>query len=270
MTYHAHDLALGWLTLLDPDPFVTLRAAQAAGFGLIGIKIAPRPGEDIPLILTDQGRQNRFAKDLAASCLRLVTMGSLWLDGSVLPESYRPAIDYGRQLGARRVIAISTDPDPARRREHLGRLNAICAEVGMRMVIEFFAYSAIPTLEAAREDIRLGSLSGAGILFDALHFHRSGGSPDELTPDTVAEVDYYQLCDAPAQLQAGMTLAHEARAARLDPGEGGIDLSGQLSKLPKAILVEVEIPHPSQSRPDPEPRAREVLARSLRFLNGAG
>jgi sugar phosphate isomerase/epimerase len=76
-----------------------------------------------------------------------------------------------------------------------------------------------------------------------LHFDRSGSSLEELKRLPRHWSRYAHVCDAPGE-RPGTTegLVHTARAERLLPGDGGIDVRGILSCLPCYIPYALEIP----------------------------
>jgi hypothetical protein len=81
------------------------------------------------------------------------------------------------------------------------------------------------------------------VLVDALHVQRCGVRLADLADLAAADpglLTYVQLCDAP--LAAPADPVHEARAARLLPGEGQLPLRGLLAALPDGIQVTVEAP----------------------------
>lgn len=269
MEIQAKDLALGWLTVGGTDPFGWLSAASAGGFGYTGVKIAPRPGETMPALLGDAGLRREFGAECRQAGIKLLNMGSLWLDGRVAPSDYAQALDIGAELGADYVIGISIDPELARRKADMLALAYMARERGMQLTIEFFAYSEIRNL---REAIALtAGLDGGdiGVVFDALHFHRSGGVCADLSANDVRHIDYFQLCDAPLSLPAGMTLSEEGRAARLFPGEGDIPLRDIMALLPDRMVIEVEIPHRAMQTLTAEERGKEAMRHTLSFLNAA-
>jgi hypothetical protein len=69
---------------------------------------------------------------------------------------------------------------------------------------------------------------------------------------------YVQLCDAP--LAAPPDPVHEARAARLLPGEGQLPLPDLLTALPDGIPVTVEAPRAADDTSPEEFAARARLA----------
>jgi sugar phosphate isomerase/epimerase len=80
-------------------------------------------------------------------------------------------------------------------------------------------------------------------------------------------ISYVQLCDAPlAAPGAGPASAeavHEARAARLLPGEGQLPLRELLAALPDGIPVAVEAPRSADDGDGPS----EFAARARRALD---
>ena len=77
-----------------------------------------------------------------------------------------------------------------------------------------------------------------------------------------------QLCDAPAARPTDTeTLLHQARAERLMPGDGGLDLRGILRTVPPDLPVSLEIPMRTLTRTMPAlERTRQMLAKTRRLL----
>ena len=111
----------------------------------------------------------------------------------------------------------------------------------------------------------------ASVLVDTLHFHSSRAPIGELAILPADRVQYVHVCDGPGDVPAAPDdLRRIARAERLMPGEGGIDLAGMLGCLPRDIVYAVEIQNPERSRAlGAEPYARlafETTARCLQRL----
>ena len=84
---------------------------------------------------------------------------------------------------------------------------------------------------------------GVGILVDSLHFDRSGSTLDELRAVPRERMPFAHLCDAPVHPPYRTDdLLLTARAERLPPGEGEIDLTGFLSALPEDLPLALEVP----------------------------
>jgi sugar phosphate isomerase/epimerase len=77
-----------------------------------------------------------------------------------------------------------------------------------------------------------------------------------------------QLCDAPAERPTNIEgLLHQARAERLMPGDGGLDLAGILRAVPDDLPIGLEIPMESLARTVPAlERTRQMLVKTRRLL----
>jgi len=83
-----------------------------------------------------------------------------------------------------------------------------------------------------------------------------------------ARLRYAQLCDAPAERPRDLeTLLLQARAERLMPGDGGLDLLGILRALPRDIPLSLEVPMKTLAKTVPAvERARRMLAKTRSLL----
>ena len=77
-----------------------------------------------------------------------------------------------------------------------------------------------------------------------------------------------QLCDALAERPTDVKgLLHQARAERLMPGDGELDLKGMLRGVPDDIPISLEIPMETLSRTVPAvERTRQMLVKARRLL----
>jgi sugar phosphate isomerase/epimerase len=94
------------------------------------------------------------------------------------------------------VSVSGFDADPARLPANLGRLGEEAN--AQRVVLEFLPYTHIRTLKEACEIVREIAISDAGILVDALHLNRSGGTPADIAACDPALFPCFHICDAPA------------------------------------------------------------------------
>jgi sugar phosphate isomerase/epimerase len=122
------------------------------------------------------------------------------------------------------------------------RLCNRAADHGLQIALEFMPYSALSTLERARQIVSDSGAPNAGVLLDAWHWHRAGGENGgdlaELLSLDPAEVASIQLNDA--QAVAHPDQRHEGRHLRMLPGEGVIDLGAFLGAL-QAVGIEAPI-----------------------------
>src|SRR5439155_6594150 len=156
-------------------------------------------------------------------------------------ELYRGGLERGARLGARRATAHIHDPDLGRATDTFAALCDLAAEFGLRIGLEFTAFSQIRSLEAALRFVAGAGRANADVVLDALHFFRSGGDAAALAGMDLSGVGYIQLCDGPVQIEEGARM-HEAVAQRGVPGEGEFALGRFVSALPAGPVIDVEVP----------------------------
>lgn len=240
-------LSVAHLTAVDLPPPALIRAAARAGFDAVGLRLlrvtadsAGWPLMDDPAML----RETRAA--LAETGLGVSDIEFVRLTPETRIPDLDGFLDCGAALGARHVIAAPYDPDPARLRDSLAALTDAARARGLGVVLEFFPWTVVPDLPAARA---LAQAAGCGVLVDALHFDRSGSTLADLAAMPAAMLPFAHLCDAPvAPPYTTEALLHAARAERLPPGEGQIGLAAWLSALPPALPLALEVPMTALAR----------------------
>jgi sugar phosphate isomerase/epimerase len=122
-------------------------------------------------------------------------------------------------------------------------------------------------LQAARIVERTGR-DNAGVLIDPFHFSRSRSRIEDIATVPPSRLHFMQFCDVPAAIPPTMdAILAEARAERLFPGEGGVDLLGLLRAVPRDIPLSVEVPTLTLAKTvAAAERARRALAATKRVL----
>ena len=112
----------------------------------------------------------------------------------------------------------------------------------------------------------------AGLVIDPIHFDRGGSRVEEIATAPSGRLRYMQLCDAPAlRPRDTETLLHQARAERMMPGDGGLDLAGILRNVPPDIPISLEIPMRTLTQSMPAvARTRQMLAKTRTLLQRIG
>jgi sugar phosphate isomerase/epimerase len=107
---------------------------------------------------------------------------------------------------------------------------------------------------------------------DTLHVDRSATPVADLVMVPRQWLHYAQICDAPAEQPATVeAMIHCARAERLFPGEGGLDLAAMLRALPPDLPISVEVPKQQLARTvGAEARARLALEATQSVLQAVG
>jgi sugar phosphate isomerase/epimerase len=231
-------ISLAALTVLEARPIAAVRIAARCGYSHVGLRpVAATDSEPHVPILTDPAARRELLAVLAGEGITVLDCEIVRL----LPETdwdlMERAVEFTTEFGSARLLVADNDPEPARSADSLARLAALAAPLGVTPCLEFMPWTSSPNLAAARQ--RIAGTANAALLIDAFHLARSGGSPSDLDPDD--RVSYLQLCDIAGQIPPLDAILREARADRLFPGEGEIDLAGLLQRLP-GLPVSLEVP----------------------------
>ncbi len=158
-------------------------------------------------------------------------------------EALLPFLHAGAVLGAKHIICAPYDPDLSRLSHNLAALQSLATPLGLRCVLEFYPWTNVSTLTAARAVVESTADPAIGILVDTLHFDRSASQLSDLTSLPASRLPFLHLCDA--QVHPPYTaeeLLHAGRAERLPPGQGQIDLASILAQLPPDLPMSLEVP----------------------------
>jgi sugar phosphate isomerase/epimerase len=170
-------------------------------------------------------------------------------------------LDIMAELGALRVNAVSMEPDMARTHDQLAILAEMVIERGMRFIVEFAPPNAIASLDGALAAVDHVGRDRCQLMFDAMHFFRSGAKVADIAGIDPALIGYAQLCDAPLVSKGGSYM-HEAMFARLVPGTGELPLREWIAALPADLAIGLEVPMIAglQAGTSPRDHAARVVA----------
>jgi sugar phosphate isomerase/epimerase len=248
----------------DFSPIQTVEAAAAAGWEAVGIWVDMKvwTGADTREIRARLGDSGLLALDAEV----------VWIGpGPDDPDHFR-LVDIAAELGARNVLAVSSAASPGETAEKLGRLVDHAAGAGVRVSLEFGAFTAVKSLSDALEVLALCGRDEAGLLVDPLHFARTGGRPADLAAVAPGRFAYAQFCDAAASGPSPEdipAIIEEALDLRLNPGDGALPLAGVLRALPAGTPLSVELRSKAlrEGYPDPADRARALLEATRAWMN---
>jgi sugar phosphate isomerase/epimerase len=236
-------LSLAYITLGGAGPVEQLEAAAASGFDAAGLRIVPLSHLNIDYGVIGNRRRireiNRAREQtgVAVFDIEVFTLGEK-TDVSTLMA----ALETSAELGASFVQAVSEDPDAGRAATTFAALCDAAVGFGLRVSLEFMRFRNLRTIEDTVALLEAAGRPNSGVLVDALHLARSGGSPAAVAAIPRDRIAYMQLCDAPVQSPALEDLAHEARNERRMPGEGGLPLDELFDALPDNVAISVEVP----------------------------
>lgn len=265
--------SLAFLTVFDVPALEAIRVAAAAGYDMIGLRLLPAaPGEpDYPL-MTDAAYAKEAVGLLADLGLRAADIEVARLRPDTEVARFEPFLERAAFLGGRHVLVAGDDPDRARLTETFGAFCRLARGYGLTADLEFMPWTKVPDVKAARAIVDGAGEPNGGVLVDALHFDRSGSTLEEVAALPRERIDYVQFCDGPADYdRSDDGLVRLARAARLMPGEGAVDLVGLARALPEDVTVSIEVPNHELARTlGADERARRALEVTKRVLAAAG
>ncbi|MDE2620823.1 MAG: sugar phosphate isomerase/epimerase [Sphingomonadales bacterium] len=244
--------------VLPEHPAETVaEAAAAAGFPAFGVRLEPAEWSD--------RRAAELSRRAADAGLVVLDAEVLWLQPGPLDPALLRLVDLAAIIGARNLLAVSSDPDPAATAAKFAALCDHAAPYGLPVSLEFGRFTRVCDLAAACAVITAADRPNARLLIDPLHLLRSGGTPEEVAAVPRRLFAYAQFCDAGPDAPAPEDFA-AIRAEALDgrrlPGEGALPLAALLAALPPGLPLSVELRARAlrEGYPDPVDRARHLLA----------
>jgi sugar phosphate isomerase/epimerase len=243
-------LGLELLTLLGMPPVEHVRLAAELGCvsistGLSGLPLARFGYADIGYPAWSLEQDPSLRRELKAALRDTGVHIGLAEGFGVRPgadlRDRGAALDIMAELGARRVNAVSMEPDMARTLDQLAILGAMVTMRGMQFVVEFAPTNAIDSLAGAVAAADHVGRDRCKIMLDSMHFFRSGATLDDLTALDDSLIGYAQLCDVPLASK-GASYLQEAMFERMVPGTGELPLREWIAALPVDLEIGLEVP----------------------------
>lgn len=264
------DFSLAHLTVLSLPPPEVIRVAARTGYRYAGLRlIAATDASPAYALMRDPEMLRATRRAMAGTGIGVLDIELVRITAELDVAGLEPFMAAGAELGARYVITAPYDPDLARLADRLGAVADLSRRYGLRAVLEFFPWTAVPDLSRAVQVVEAAGRPDAGILVDVLHFDRSGSTVEQLARVPPQRLPFVHLCDAPVQdSYTNEELLHAGRVERLPPGEGGIAIRSILEHMPPGIPVALEVPTAALTRSlGPEGVARRVREAAGRVLS---
>lgn len=262
-------LSLAHLTALSLTPPQLIRLASETGYRAVGLRLLPVTADSTSYpLMSDAPMLRETRRALADTGIRVLDVEFLRLEPSTGPEAFRAALEVAADLGATHALLAAYDPEERRLTDTIAGLAEIAAPLGICVNLEFYPWTVVANLADAVRIIEASGAENAAVLVDALHLARSTTTLDELRSQPPGRFRYLHLCDAPAEHPGSLEgLLHAARAERLPPGEGGLDLQGFLAAMPAGLPIGIEVPMQRKSASEGEravaERCRQAAVRLL-------
>ncbi|MFM0049123.1 sugar phosphate isomerase/epimerase family protein [Caballeronia grimmiae] len=244
MTTPTRKLSLSALTVLELTPPQMVECAARAGYDFVGLRLLPATDTEVRHEIIGATRLKR--ETLAAlrdTGIRVLDAEILRLQPDTDVTAYEPMLETAAELGAHFVLVAGNDRDEARTVDRLAQLCDIARPYGLAPSLEPMPWTDVKDIEQGARIVKATGRANTGLIVDPIHFDRAESSVDALRALPREYFGYLQFCDAPAERPADLaTLLHQARCARMIPGEGAIDLAGILRALPDDLPISIEAP----------------------------
>ncbi|MDB5893978.1 MAG: xylose isomerase [Rhodoferax sp.] len=264
------DFSMAYLTAASFTAPQAVDVAAEVGYQQVGLRLLPNgAGGPFQALLDAPEIFRETLAHLKDTGVQVYDLEIVRIGDAFDPDDYLPLFDAGQRLGAKAVLVAGDDPDLARLADHYGRLCETMHRFNLTADLEFMPWTAVCDATTALSVVRAAGMPpNAGILVDGIHFGRSHTSLDDIAALPKSLLHYAQLCDAtPGTGFTEAELIHTARVERLLPGEGGIDLVGLFSALPRTLPVSVEVPNALRMPlVGPKAWARQCLEASRAFI----
>jgi sugar phosphate isomerase/epimerase len=259
-------LSLAYLTVEGADPLQHIEAAAEAGYHSAGLRILPpRHLADAPAVVGNAPLIRAIKHACVQTGISLLDAEVVSLAEDSTRAQLQAVVDVAAELDFAFIQTVVEDPDLHRAADRLAELAELAADAQIGVALEFMRFRALRDLQLAMRVIERAGRPNVRVLIDALHLMRSGGSPQQvaaLAPEVIALA---QLCDAPADAPPDDLVAHEARNARLLPGDGALPLSAFLDALPDGLPLSIEVPNAALASRGYLERARQAIDATYRL-----
>lgn len=196
-------------------------------------------GYNFPLVTqnTKQAVQAELRKhDIQVDGIEFFPMSS-----GIDVRDFTGALALGRELGAKRAVALVFDDNASSTLDRLGEFCNLAEKEGLTVGLEFTPLTrGCRSLQQAVWFVDQVGRKSLGIGIDTLHLTRSGGTVEQLLALDERYFSYVQLCDGHG-LQESSDYFTEAHNREI-PGEGDFPLRAILNALPASIPIELEVP----------------------------
>ncbi|TYL48834.1 sugar phosphate isomerase/epimerase family protein [Marinomonas sp. IMCC 4694] len=267
----AYSFSLAFLTLFDVAPSRAVEIAAQAGFSHVGLRLLPSATEGLYPLMTDDKELRDTQAAMQDTGVQLADIEIVRIGEGFRVEETVRFLERGARLGAKNVLVAGDDDNEARLIENYALFCDMAGRFGMTADLEFMPWTKVPNIASALRVVEGANQSNGGVLIDALHYHRAGMTPLDVKTIDPKWLHYVQFCDAMANFDPSTEgLIHIARQARLNPGDGEIDLVSLLQAIPDGSVLSLEVPNFDYAKQQsPIERACNAMAGMKQVISAA-
>jgi len=239
--------SLAYLTVNGCAPPEMTYIAARTGYDFVSLRLIPIGVDGEKSHLPEDREMIRKTKAaLNETGIKVLDLELARILDDVEPRSYLPAMEAAAELGAKHVISSVWTAENTDRNFIIDRYAEICdlaKPLSLTVNLEFPTFSRLTNLQDTADIVRSANRSNGGIFIDTLYFHYSGTDLDELEALPREWFNFMHICDASKEIPTSQeAMIHVARDERLYVGEGCIDFSAILNRLPP-MPYSIELPN---------------------------
>lgn len=257
------------LTCLPLPPTRTIPLAARYGYHSVSIRMLQisDPGLAYPL-MTDRTMLRETKRAIADTGIPVHEVEFIKLTAGMDIPGLERFLATGAELGAKWVVTGAYDDDFGRIAANFGGVCDLAAQYGLGVVLEFFPWVAVNSVQKANAVVETAGRNNGAILVDTLHMDRCGNTELDLRGIPASRLPFVQICDAPAERPSDLEgLLFQSRVERLPPGKGGIEIMRILEHMPRNIPIGLEVPMTAKAEAEGmEAVIRDLIADTRRFL----
>jgi len=262
-------LGIAPLSFMELSPPDMVACAAEAGFDGLGLRLIPAtPTERRHDSIGNTPLVRETLRRLRETGLRVSDVELFRLQPQTCVADFGAALETGALLGARQANVSCQIAAFAQLVDCFGAFCELAAGFGITANIEPTPWVEVRTVAMADRLIVAAGVD-AGIVVDPIHFDRAGDDPAQLARLPASRFKFMQLCDAPAARPGDLeTMLFQARAERLMPGDGGLNLRALLAAVPADTPISLEVPMNALAATTPASvRARRILEKTRALLD---
>lgn len=265
--------SLSALTVLELSPQDMVSCARDAGYSHVGLRLIPATPTEVTWdTVGDTPTIRAVLERMEDTGIGVLDIEILRLTPGTNVADFEPVLATASRLGARNALVADNDPEPQRFVDRYGALCDLAARYGVAPSVEPMPWTEARTFVQGVELVSAARRANSGVIIDPLHFDRGASDATEIAQAPPEFIRYLQMCDAPAERPTDVAeLLRQARADRLLPGDGALDLVGILRHVPPGTPISLEIPQHAIATTVPAvERAKRALEATRRVIARAG
>jgi sugar phosphate isomerase/epimerase len=264
-----NQFSLAHLTVLGCTPPEMTYLAARAGYDFVSLRpiYMGLPGEPNYALAENKQMMRETKTALAETGVKLLDIELARICDDVDPKRYEPAMEVAAELGGRHVLSSIWTNDQTLYIERFIELCELAKPYGLTIELEYVPIASVTNLAGTLDVLRSANQENAGLMIDIHHFHRAGDKVEDLDSVPREWFRFLHLCDAPAEIPTSKEeMTKILREARLYVGEGEIDISSIVNRIPE-IPYSIELPHDKRAQElGYEEHARRCLESAKDYL----